>query len=113
MSAAVKKLEGVESVEVSLEKGTVDITLEPDNKVTLPLLRRTIRSNGNETKDAQIRGRGRIVDHDGKPVFDLLNGSTMEVEPGPKTAPGGIVDVTGISIEQSRDVERVKITSLK
>jgi len=113
VSAAVKKMDGVESVDVSLEKGSVDIKLKADNTVTLPQLRRTIRSNGNEAKDATIAGRGKIVDRDGKPVLDLLNGTTMEIEPGPKAAPGGVVDVTGVSKERSRDVERVTITEVK
>ena len=113
MSAAIKKLEGVESVEVSLEKGSVDIELKADNKVTLPQLRRAIRSNGNETKDAQIAGRGKIVDREGRPILDLLNGATMEVEPGPNAAPSGAVEVSGVSIEQARDIERLKITGIK
>lgn len=113
MSAAVKKLDGVESVEVSLEKGSVDIRLKADNKLTLPQLRRTIRSNGNETRDANIAGRGTIVDRDGTLVLDLLNGATIEVEPGPKAAPGGVVEVTGVSKERSRDIERVTLTGVK
>lgn len=113
MSAAIKKLEGVESVEVSLEKASVDIKLEADNKVTLPQVRRTIRSNGNETSDARITGRGRIVDRDGKPVLDLLNGATMEVESAPKGAPRGTVDITGVSKERSRDIERVTLIEVK
>lgn len=113
MSAAIKKLEGVESVEVSLEKGSIDVRLKADNQVTLPLLRRTIRSNGNETKAAQIAGRGRIVDTDGKRLLDLLNGATMEVEPGSNAAPGGVVEITGVSVESARGVERVKITEIK
>lgn len=113
MSAVIRKLEGVESVEVSLEKGSIDIRLGADNKVTLPQLRRTIRSNGNETKAAQITGRGRIVGTDGKRVLDLLNGATMEIEPGSDAAPGGEVEITGIAVERARDVERVKITGIK
>lgn len=113
MSAAIKKLDGVESVEVSLEKGSVDIKLEADNKLTLPQVRRTIRSTGNDTKDAQIAGRGKIVDREGRPILDLLNGATMEVEPGPNAAPGGVVEVRGVSIEQGRDIERLKITGIK
>lgn len=113
VSAAVKKLDGVESVDVSLEKGSVDIKLKADNQVTLPQLRRTIRSNGNETRDATIAGRGRIVDRDGKPVLDLLNGATMEVESAPKGAPGAVVDITGVSKERSRDIERVTLIEVK
>jgi copper chaperone CopZ len=102
VSAAVKKLDGVESVEVSLEKGFVDIRLKSENTVTLPELRRIIRRNGNETKDAQVAGRGRIVDQDGKPVLDLLNGATMELGTRPVRAPAGVLEITGTSREQAR-----------
>jgi copper chaperone CopZ len=113
VSAAVKKLDGVESVEVSLEKGFVDIRLKSENTVTLPELRRIIRSNGNETKDAQVAGRGRIVDQDRKPVLDLLNGATMELETRPDRAPAGVLEIMGTSREQARNVERLMITSIK
>lgn len=113
MSAAIRKLEGVESVDVSLEKALVDIALKPDNTVTLPQLRRTIRSNGNETKDARIAGRGRIVDRDGRPILDLLNGATMPLESRPNDAPNGVVDIAGVAIEQAGNVEQVTITGIK
>jgi len=113
VSASIKKLEGVRSVDVSLEQGTIDITLEADNKVTLPQLRRIIRSTGNETKDAQVSARGTIIDRDGKPIFDLMNGATMELESKPDTAPAGVVEVTGVSVEQTTDTERLKVTGIK
>lgn len=47
-------MDGVESAEVSLETGSVDIKLKADNRISLPQLRRTIRSNGSETGDTQI-----------------------------------------------------------
>jgi copper chaperone CopZ len=113
MVAAVKKLDGVESVDVSVEKGFVAITLAADNKVTLPQLRRTIRSNGHETKEAHIAGRGRIVERDGKPILDLLNGATMELESAVSPIPDGVVNVAGVSIERERNVERLTIAAIK
>jgi len=113
VSAALRRLEGVESVDVSIEKGSIDIKLKADNKVTLPQLRRTIRSNGNETRDAQISGRGRIIDRDGTPILDLLNGATMQLEARPETAPAGVVEVTGVSQETGKDTERLKISAIK
>lgn len=113
MSVAIKKLEGVESVDVSLKTSSADIKLKADNKITIPQLRRIIRSNGYPTKDAQVTAKGRIVDRDGKPAFDLLNGAMMELETRPDTVPEGIVEVTGVSQEQGKDVERLKITTIK
>lgn len=113
MRAAVRKLEGVESVDVSVEKASVDITLEADNKVTLPQLRRTIRSNGNETKDATIAGRGKIVGRAGKFVLDLLNESFLALSEKPPDAPSTIVEVTGVSKADDQHAELLTITSVK
>ena len=113
MSVAIKKLDGVESVDVSLEKSSAEIKLKADNKITLPQLRRIIRSNGYPTKDAQVTARGRIVDRDGKPILDLLNGATMRLEARPETAPAGVVEVTGVSQETGKDTERLKISAIK
>ena len=113
MSAALKKIEGIETVDVSVERGSIDITLKPDNTVTLPLLRRTIRSNGSATREAQVTAKGRITDRDRKPVFDLLNGATMELEAAPKAARSSIVEVTGVSTELTKDSERLTVVAVK
>lgn len=113
MSAALKKIEGIETVDVSVDRGSIDITLKPDNTVTLPMLRRTIRSNGNETKEAQVTAKGRIADRDQKPVFDLLNGATMELEATPKAPRSGIIEVTGVATELTRDSERLTVVAVK
>lgn len=113
MSVSVRKLEGVETVEVSLEKSSAVITLKADNKITLPQLRRIIRSNGYPTKDAQITARGRITDQEGKPVLDLLNGSVLELAERPKDAPKDTVEITGVSRPGDKDAERLSIVGIK
>ena len=112
MRVAVTKLEGVESVEVSLEKSSATITLKADNRVTLPLLRRTIRNSGYPTRDAQIEARGSITERDGKPVLDLLNGSILELVAKPAASTTQPVAVIGVSREDKK-AERLSITSLK
>jgi len=109
----MKKLEGVESVEVSPEKSSADIKLKADNKITLPQLRRIIRSNGYPTKDAQVTARGKIVERDGKPILDLLNGSFLDLAEKPKDAPMDVVDVTGVSRAGEKDSEQLAIGSVK
>jgi hypothetical protein len=109
----MKKLEGVESVEVSLEKSSADIKLKADNKITLPQLRRIIRSNGYPTKDAQITARGRIIDRDGKPVLDLLNGSFLDLAEKPKEATADVVEVTGVSRTGDKDSEILTVAAIK
>jgi copper chaperone CopZ len=112
VSVAVRKLEGVESIEVSLEKASAVITFNADNKITLPQLRKTIRSNGYPTRDAQVVARGRIVDRDGKPALDLLNGSLLELTEKPKGATSESGEVTGVS-RLVKDTERLTIGTMK
>ena len=110
MSVAVKKLEGVESVDVSLEKSSAVIVLKPDNKVTLSQLRRVIRNSGYPTRDAQVSAKGTIMDRGGKPVLDLLNGSFLDLTEIPKGAPAGPVEIAGVSRLVGKDIERLTIT---
>ena len=113
MSVAVKKLEGVETVDVSLEKSSAVITLKADNTITLPQLRRIIRSSGYPTKDAQVTARGRITDRNGKLVFDLLNGSVLELVARPNNAPIDTVEIDGVSRPADKDSERLTIDVIK
>ena len=112
MSVAVKKLEGVERIEVSLEKASAVITFKPDNTITLPQLRKVIRSNGYPTRDAQVVARGKITERDGKPTLDLLNGSFLELTEKPKNATTESVEVTGVS-RLVKDTERLTISAMK
>jgi len=106
------KLEGVQSAEVSLENSSATITLKADNTVTLPLLRRTIRSAGYPTRDAHIEARGRVSEREGKPVLDLLNGSILELVSRPAAATTQIVAVIGVSREDKK-TERLTVVSVK
>jgi len=56
----MKKVDGIEAVNVSLKDGAVTLDLRPDNKVTLAQLRTVIRNNGFVSKDAQITARGAV-----------------------------------------------------
>jgi copper chaperone CopZ len=98
VSVAVRKLEGVESVDVSLEKAAADIRLRPNNHLTLAQLRAAIKKNGYATRDAQVEARGKIVSVDGKPTLDLLNGETLPLA-GETAGKAGdrVVDVTGVA----------------
>jgi copper chaperone CopZ len=106
VSVAIKKLDGVESVDVSLERASADIRLKPGNAITLPQLRRIIRQAGYPTKDARVDARGTIVERNGRPTLDLQNGSFLELAARPAGPATGIVDVTGVSriVEKEREV---------
>lgn len=113
MSVAIKKLDGVQSVEVSLEKASADIRLKAGNAITLPQLRRIIRQAGYPTKDAQVDARGTIVERNGQPALDLQNGSFLELASRPSISAGGIVEMTGVSRVVDKDREVLTITDRK
>src|SRR5688572_439965 len=90
MNTAIKKLDGVESIELLQEKGTAEIRLKADNKITLREVRRIIKSTGYTPGDANITARGRIVVSGAQAAFDLLNGSTLQLVERPKEARDGL-----------------------
>lgn len=71
MSVAIKKLEGVESVKVSLNEGFADIKLKPGNKVTVEQVREVVRRNGFTPKDAQVEVAGKVIERGGKPALEV------------------------------------------
>ena len=114
MSAAIRKLEGVESVEVSHQKASAEIRLKAGNTITLPQMRRIIRSIGYPTKDAEITARGRIVITGADATLDLLNGSVLPIVEGAKGASEAVVEVAGVSQPgDGKDEERLTLKSIK
>ena len=104
----MKKLDGVESVDVSLEKASADVRLKPGNRITLPQLRKLIRQAGYPTKDARVEAQGMITERNGTPTLDLQNGSFLELAAKPAVSASGIVNVTGVS--RVMDKDRVVLT---
>ena len=69
MSVAIRKLEGVESVEVSLNEGAADVTLKAGNRVDPERIRQVARDQGFTPKGADVRVAGRLVERKGKPAL--------------------------------------------
>jgi copper chaperone CopZ len=63
----MQKLDGVESVEVSLNKGEALLRLKPGNSVTIEKVRQVVIDSGFTPKDADAEVVGKIVERDGKP----------------------------------------------
>jgi len=110
---ALKKVDGVESVDVSLEKATADIRMKAGNTITLAQLRRIVRQSGYPTKDAQVEARGALVERNGKPALDLQNGSFLELAVRPSGLTTAVADVTGVSRVVDKDREVLTISGAK
>lgn len=61
MSVSLQKIEGVETVSVTLNKGQASVVLKPGNKVTLAAVRRLIERNGFTPKAASVVAKADVV----------------------------------------------------
>jgi hypothetical protein len=68
---AVLKLEGVESVQVSLERAVAEIRLARGNRMTLSRLRQLIKDNGFTSKEAGVTAFGTLIERDGNPAISV------------------------------------------
>jgi hypothetical protein len=116
VSVAVKKLDRVQSVHVSLEHGLVAIQLAPGNQLTMATLRKVITSNGFSPKEATVVVDGMITGHTGElslavdgtdERFTLAN-PTMSAD----IRQGVHVEVTG-RIDSAKERNQLTVTSVK
>ncbi|HYZ83852.1 MAG TPA: heavy metal-associated domain-containing protein [Bryobacteraceae bacterium] len=63
---AFRKLSGVESVDVSLNKGLASVKLKPGNALTVEQFWQTVRQNGFTPKETSVVIHGDVVQSNGK-----------------------------------------------
>jgi copper chaperone CopZ len=63
---AFRKLSGVESVDVSLNKGLATVKLKPGNALTVEKFWQTVRQNGFTPKETSVVVRGDVLQSGGK-----------------------------------------------
>ena len=66
VNVALKKVDGVESVEVSLNKGLAIVKMKPGNKITVPQLWQLIHSKGYTPKATTVLVRGELMGTPGR-----------------------------------------------
>jgi copper chaperone CopZ len=108
---AVRKLEGVESVEVSLERASADIRLRPANRVTMAQLRQIIKNNGFSAKDATVTAVGTLVERGGKPALNVtgIDAVWLLTSPGAESNSAHLDAAQRIKSRQSGSIEVVGI----
>jgi copper chaperone CopZ len=65
VDVALRKVAGVASVEVSLNKGLATVKLKPGNTVSVPLLWELIHKNGYTPKSTAVLVRGELANGNG------------------------------------------------
>jgi copper chaperone CopZ len=89
---AVGKIEGVQSVKVSLKEGVATIQLAPANRVTLARIRDAIRKNGFTARQAEVRVAGTLV-HRGDTLVLVVPGTDeMFILQDPPTSSGMVAE---------------------
>lgn len=73
----MKKIVGVETVEVKLKDGKAFIHLKPGNTVRLEEVEHRVRENGFHPKEAAIMARGEIVSDGDTPKLNILGPNQM------------------------------------
>ncbi len=90
VAASIHRLTGVKSVEVSLNKGMLEIELLPGNAFKMSDLRKRIRDNGFRAMEATVTAVGRFS---GSRFEVVGSGESYEVSrPDPKT--GSLLELT-------------------
>src|ERR1700730_18185780 len=72
VNVALKKVAGVEAVEVSLNKGLATVKLKPGNTVSIPQLWELIHKNGYTPKATAVSVRGDLANADGSLQLRVL-----------------------------------------
>lgn len=62
----LKKIEGIQTVKVSLNKGKAYITLQPDNEVSLTEIQQKVKSNGFSARNAEVTLQGELSKQEDK-----------------------------------------------
>ena len=81
----MRKVDGVESVDVSLERASAAINLRPGNRITLAQLRQIIKNNGFSAKEATVTVAGTLTERGGKPAL-TVTGTDIVWLIGPRAA---------------------------
>lgn len=71
MRVASLKIEGVETVTVSLQRGVADIRLREGNRVTIDQIQQMVRSNGFTPREANVTVIGVPLERGGAPAFEV------------------------------------------
>jgi copper chaperone CopZ len=101
VDAALKKVAGVESVEVSLNKGLAIVKLKPGNTVSVPQLWELIHEKGYTPKATAVSVRGVVANVQGGLQLKVLGTKDIiPLGPDPKNpaAYGGLAKRSGQTV---------------
>jgi len=74
---SLKSVSGVDSVDVSLEKGLASVKMKPGNGATFKQLQEAITKNGFTMKPSNVSVAGKIVTVNGKPRLQVSGSNDL------------------------------------
>ena len=97
MRVSLKSVAGVDSVDVSLEKGVAVVKMKLGNTVTLKQLNEAISKNGFTMKDSSAIVTGKVNVTDGKTTLQV-SGSNEVLELVPDAGGSSVASMVGKSV---------------
>ena len=85
VNVVLKKVAGVESVDVSLNKGLATVKLKPGNTVTVQQLWQLLHDKGYTPKTTTILGKGEVTNVQRRPALKVaVTKQVLDLAPDPK-----------------------------
>jgi copper chaperone CopZ len=96
---SLKAVNGVEQVDVSLNKGLATVTLKPGNNVTMQQLQQAIAKNGFTTKQSAVTASGTLMNEGGSLKLKVSGSNEIYLlEPDPQAKPIGGKQMAGQTV---------------
>lgn len=91
MRVSLKSVPGVESVDVSLEKGLAVVKMKSGNTATLKQLNEAITKNGFTMKDSTATVIGTVIETDGNAILKVSGSNDLlKLMPSSTSAPDAV-----------------------
>ena len=121
---SIKKIEGVESVSVSLNQGSAAIRLQPANTVRIEQILRAVTNNGFTPKEAKISAVGKVLSAEGTLKFQvtgtnqsfdvLVDSAAKDISDAVRKEIGKTIIVDGVmTLSKDKIPQTVMIKSVK
>jgi copper chaperone CopZ len=92
VDVALKKVAGVDTVEVSLNKGLATVNLKPGNTVSVPQLWELIHKNGYTPKATEVSVRGELTTAGGRLQLKVTGTKDVLTLSAEAQKPGGYAE---------------------
>ena len=118
MSVGLKRIRGIESVEVNLKEGMTRIQLAAGNTVRIDRIRDAIKGVGLTPKEARVSARGKAIESGGKWIFQIEGSDQSYPVPDGKLLrehAGRIVTIEGVLDAQTdpRTPPSLQVTAVR